>query len=321
MKDASQAETQRIADLRRRLEKDPGSRTFFDLAREYHESGRFQEAADICARGLRQHASYLSARVLLGRIYFDMGRSDDAREAMETALQQAPDNLVARRVLAQICLEQGDLAGALERFRALLAFSPTDTEAAARIDQIERRLSGGEQPVEVQPADVVAEPAPAAPPALAPEAAPQAALQPEPARPSEAAPAAPTREAPVPPPPSHEPAEPVPVLAEATAEASSELVVEVLTEELEAAGPSLEPGVLATPTLAEIYMDQGLTDRATLVYREILKGDPGNAEALARLADIERAQAPPADPRAESARRRIQALGNWLEAIRGGSRA
>ena len=84
---------------------------------------------------------------------------------------------------------------------------------------------------------------------------------------------------------------------------------------------SLEPGVLATPTLAEIYMDQGLTDKAALVYREILKGDPGNAEALARLADIERAQEPPADPRAESARRRIQALGTWLEAIRGGSRA
>ena len=315
MRDASQAETQRIADLKRRLEKDPGSRTFFDLAREYHEAGCFQEAADICARGLRQHASYLSARVLLGRIYFDMGRSDDAREQMETALQQAPDNLVARRVLAQICLEQGDLAGALERFRALLAFSPTDTEAAARIDQIERRLSGGEPHTEAEPTEVVAEPAPAA----APEA--EVDIQPEPVRPSGAAPPSPTRDAPVPPPLPLEPDEPVTVLAEAAEEASSEILVEVLVEVSEAAGPSLEPGVLATPTLAEIYMDQGLTDKAALVYREILKGDPGNAEALARLAEIEQAEAPPADPRAESARRRIQALSTWLELIRGGTRA
>lgn len=235
MPDNAQSESTRIAELRRRLAAEPSSRLFLDLAREYHESGQLETAAQVCFRGLKRHPSYLSARVLLGRVLFDMGRFEESCEAMEAVLASAPDNLVARRVLAEISFELGDLPGALDRFRALLAFNPADADAKSRIDELEARLSGA-----------AAGPAP---------------------RPAE-------------------------------------------NGERE-----LDPGVLATPTLAEIYLQQGLNDRAALVYREILKGDPDNAEALARLAEIEPPQAPP-DPATESRRRRIAALTSWLEVIR-----
>src|SRR5262245_62735420 len=110
------ADTPKILDLARRLEKDPGSRLFLELAKAYHEEGRVAEAASTCEHGIKRHPGYLSARVLAGRIYFDMGRLPESREEMEGVLAQAPDNLVARRILALISLEEGDLTGSLERF-------------------------------------------------------------------------------------------------------------------------------------------------------------------------------------------------------------
>lgn len=246
----------KLAELRRRLEEDPSSRIFLELSRELHDSGRFEDAAGVCERGLARHPGYLSARVLLGRIYFDMGRVDEAREQMEGVLSGAPDNLVARRVLAQICQEAGDTAGALDRYRALLAFTPGDAEIEARI----RELEGS------------------------PEAAGPGT--------GAAGPAGPGPE--------------------------MEVVVDVETaEEASEEAPAVDPGVLATPTLAEIYLQQGLLGKAASVYREVLKGDPDNAEAHARLAEIERRlPPPPPDPIEEARRRKIAALTAWLGAIR-----
>ena len=53
--------------------------------------------------------------------------------------------------------------------------------------------------------------------------------------------------------------------------------------EAEAAG-SGEP--IPTATLAEIYVKQGLPDQAIRVYEEVLRREPGNAAALARLAEL-----------------------------------
>jgi hypothetical protein len=44
---------------------------------------------------------------------------------------------------------------------------------------------------------------------------------------------------------------------------------------------------LSSGTLAELYFEQGLLDRAMAVYREVLAGEPGNEAARARLAEIQ----------------------------------
>jgi hypothetical protein len=43
---------------------------------------------------------------------------------------------------------------------------------------------------------------------------------------------------------------------------------------------------LSSGTLAELYFQQGLLERAIEVYREVLAGEPGNEAARARLAEI-----------------------------------
>lgn len=58
-----------------------------------------------------------------------------------------------------------------------------------------------------------------------------------------------------------------------------------------------EPKSILTATLAEIYVKQGLPDKAVAVYEEILKQDPHNQAARERLADLLTADEPA--PRAE----------------------
>ena len=85
--------------------------------------------------------------------------------------------------------------------------------------------------------------------------------------------------------------------------------------------PAPEAAPLATPTLAEIYLQQGLPQKAIEVYHEILKGDPENLEAIWRLSELEPRPQPPPDPEALLAARKIAVLNGWLKAVRGQARA
>ena len=57
----------RIDDLRKRLEKDPGSRLFAQLAEELRKDGDLEDAIRVAREGLQKHPNYPSARMTLGR--------------------------------------------------------------------------------------------------------------------------------------------------------------------------------------------------------------------------------------------------------------
>ena len=44
---------------------------------------------------------------------------------------------------------------------------------------------------------------------------------------------------------------------------------------------------LSSATLAELYFNQGFTDKALDVYRQLVEREPGNERARARLAELE----------------------------------
>jgi tetratricopeptide (TPR) repeat protein len=92
----------RIEDLRRRIQKDPASIAFAQLAEEHRRAGDWEEAVRVCEAGLARHPAYLSARVTLGRALFELGRMDDARAEFLRVLESSPDNLVAIGKLAEI---------------------------------------------------------------------------------------------------------------------------------------------------------------------------------------------------------------------------
>jgi tetratricopeptide (TPR) repeat protein len=140
------ADNPRIEDLRRRLEREPNSRLFAQLAEELRRDGEFEEAIRILRAGLARHPSYPSARMTLGRALFDTGDMAAARVELESVLKGAPDNILASRLLAE-CLEAlGDLEGALGRYRATLALSPGDKQLTARVRALEGKLQTAARP-------------------------------------------------------------------------------------------------------------------------------------------------------------------------------
>jgi tetratricopeptide (TPR) repeat protein len=96
------ADQPRIEELRRRVDADPASIAFAQLAEECRRGGEFEEAVRICRAGLEQHPTYLSARVTLGRALMELGRHDEARAAFEQVLASAPDNLIALRSMSDL---------------------------------------------------------------------------------------------------------------------------------------------------------------------------------------------------------------------------
>jgi len=98
----------RIEELRRRVQKDPTSIAFAQLAEEYRRMGNYEDAITTCRTGLAHHPSYLSARVTLGRALMELHRYNEARTELEAVLDLASDNLAAIRGLAEIHQRRGE---------------------------------------------------------------------------------------------------------------------------------------------------------------------------------------------------------------------
>ena len=337
------AENTRIEDLRKRLEKEPGSRLFAQLAEELRKDGELEEAIRVARSGLETHPTYMSARMTLGRALLDTGDLTHARTEFENVLKGAPDNVLAGRFLGE-CLEGlGDLGSALLQYRAILRLVPGgDRTIEGQIRALEERLGSATSPV--RPPAAAGPPPPAAPATLltpatgsprptaaaaAPAPAPPAPTQPlrrEPVR----APAPPlagagtspalpaggrAKPAASPPGGRETPGPPAPADTnfEVAFDADSDtLRPEAVEDSARTPGrveagtlpglpfeggdePQTLPGVgasgtephLASATLAELYFNQGLVDRAADLYRQLVQREPGNEVIQARLVELE----------------------------------
>src|SRR4051794_16322596 len=134
------ADSQRIEDLRRRVQKDPASIAFAQLAEECRRAGNHQEAVDVCRAGLELHPGYLSARVTLGRALIELNDLDTARAELEHVLRSAPENRAAIRGLAEIHHRQGPRAEALAQYRAALGLARNDPDLQQTVAELARQI-------------------------------------------------------------------------------------------------------------------------------------------------------------------------------------
>jgi tetratricopeptide (TPR) repeat protein len=104
------AEHARLDELRRRVQQDPASIAFAQLAEEYRRGGDLEEAVRVCRAGLAHRPSYFSARVTLGRALMALGQHREAEAEFELVLQTAPDNLLALKSLEEL-RERGPAVG------------------------------------------------------------------------------------------------------------------------------------------------------------------------------------------------------------------
>lgn len=140
------ADNQRIEDLRRRVQKDPASIAFAQLAEELRRAGEFGEAIDTCRAGLGLHPGYLSARVTLGRALIEVEELDQARAELELVLKSAPENLAAIRGLAEIFHRQRLMPEALAQYRAALALAKNDPDLQRTVAELAREVEPARPP-------------------------------------------------------------------------------------------------------------------------------------------------------------------------------
>ena len=135
------AENPRIEELRRRVQKDPASIAFAQLAEEYRRAGSNDAAIATCRAGLAIHPGYLSARVTLGRALLEVNDLDGAQAELEYVLKSATENLAAIRGVAEIHHRRGELGAALGFYKTALALAKHDPDLEQTVDEITRALS------------------------------------------------------------------------------------------------------------------------------------------------------------------------------------
>lgn len=140
------ADNPRIEELRRRVQKDPASIAFAQLAEEYRRAGSNEDAIATCRAGLAIHPGYLSARVTLGRALIEVNDLDAAQAELEFVLKSAAENLAAIRGVAEVHHRRGELAEALAYYKSALALARHDPDLEQTVDEISRVLSPA-QPV------------------------------------------------------------------------------------------------------------------------------------------------------------------------------
>ena len=135
------ADNRGLKTFRRRVQRDPASIAFAQLAEEYRRGGEYAESVETCRAGLALHPAYLSARVTLGRALIELGELADAQGELELVLKSAPENLAAIRGLADILHKRGDLPGALAQYKAALALARNDPDLEEVVNDLTRQLA------------------------------------------------------------------------------------------------------------------------------------------------------------------------------------
>lgn len=140
-----------IAKLSEKLQKEPGSKIFFNLAEEYFKGGMLEEALIVLQTGLKVHPSYLGAKVLLGKVYAGQNKVKEAKELFEQILKVNPDNLIVNKKLALIYFDDKLFNEAEKCCNQVLFFSSKDADAITLLQKIkEGRTASEPRPPEVK---------------------------------------------------------------------------------------------------------------------------------------------------------------------------
>lgn len=158
-----------LAALEAELKRDPGSRRFGDLAREYQRLGRLEEAQDLCKKGLARYPNQWQARLLLTQIYVAKGNLPQAREAVDRILMALPDHVAANHLAGDIYYSLEDHPRALRHYQIVELFEPGRPGVGEKIAELTSSASAAV----AQPAETVM---PDAEPAAAPGEKPSGQL-------------------------------------------------------------------------------------------------------------------------------------------------
>ncbi|CAN5134654.1 hypothetical protein BH20GEM2_BH20GEM2_04410 [soil metagenome] len=132
------AEVEKLEELH---QQHPEGRYFVPLADRYRKLGMVEQAEELLREGLRKHPDYLSAHIVLGGCLADRGVLEEAGDEFRYVLSQDPQNLIALRTLGELAAQGGRGAEAERWYGELLTVDPMNKEARQALDAL-----AGERP-------------------------------------------------------------------------------------------------------------------------------------------------------------------------------
>lgn len=131
--------------LEERLAANPRSPLFARLASAYAREGRYEDAIDLCTRGLKEFPEYPTAHLVLAECYQSTGRTVEALIEYRRVLKAVPDNPSVVNVLRLIEKREQEAfhAFAEERLKQLKMRKGKLSEARVAVSD-EERESGSE---------------------------------------------------------------------------------------------------------------------------------------------------------------------------------
>lgn len=125
-----------VEKLSMKLESDPKSRVFAQLADAYRKSNMVDEAIEIAKKGLEIHPNYAAAHLVLGRCFLEKQIYSLAGEELERAVKLDPSNFVALKLLADALFAQGAQGEAIRRYQQVLEINPLNSEVAEKLAEL-----------------------------------------------------------------------------------------------------------------------------------------------------------------------------------------
>ena len=253
-------------------ELDPQGRAFVPLTDAHRRLGDLGKALTLIQEGLGTHPDFASAHLVAGWVHRSREEPDDAMRSFERVLALDAENTLARAAIAELIDDQR-----AQTYRDKVAARGSAEPAAGATAEAERpvvpiaSLAPGAPDEDARPVVSIASLAPGAPAQTsavtdaAPEVVPE--VDARPVVPIAAlAPGAPDEDGP--------PVVPIPSLAPNVSYDAPDNLVPV-------------DGEIYTKTLAELYADQGATDKAIEVYQKLIANDPDNEALTRRLTELE----------------------------------
>jgi tetratricopeptide (TPR) repeat protein len=132
----------KIQTYRQMLKLDSRSRVFTLLAEELCAAGQWEEAAEVCKKGLLFHPDHLRSRALLGWALMEMDDASQSERILLNAVEDIRKNVIIFNLLSEFATFSGDTQSALEYARIYEAFQtpgPAQGEIASppEIDHLE----------------------------------------------------------------------------------------------------------------------------------------------------------------------------------------
>jgi tetratricopeptide (TPR) repeat protein len=123
-----------------RVQRDPASLAFAQLADLYRKAGRTGEAIALCREGLARFPHYTAARLILARAHQAEGDLERALAELTAILELSPRDVQSHRLAAEIHRRCGRLDQALTHLDAAVALDPGDRESRSLLGLL--RASG-----------------------------------------------------------------------------------------------------------------------------------------------------------------------------------